>query len=96
MVKSEYREGGTSGNMQNRDPHTNILSGLERAVEIEDSRAQKIDRCARRTITTGRIIIASSLTAGFLFFYYEYFIAALVCVAACIGGLIVYRLGVKR
>lgn len=93
MANSEYREEVTSGNKHNGDPHTNILSGLERAVEIEELNSQKIDRCAKRTVTAGRIIVVSGLAAGFLFFYYELFIFAIICLVICITGIIIYRKG---
>lgn len=96
MVKSEYREEDLSGNKHNGNPHTNILSGLERAVEIEELNAQKTDRRAKRTVSAGRIIVASSLVAGFLFFYYEFFMFALICLVICITGIIVYRMGTLK
>jgi len=96
MIKSEYREAGMPGNKLNGDPHTNILSGLERAVEIEEMNAQKIDRRTKRTVTAGRIIVVSGLAAGFLFFYYELFILALICLVICIAGIMVYRMGTVK
>ncbi|MEE4214355.1 MAG: hypothetical protein V2I34_04765 [Bacteroidales bacterium] len=96
MVKSEYRQEGTSGNKHNGDPHTNILSGLERAVEIEELKTQNNERRAKRTATAGRITVVSSLAAGFLFFYYELFILALICLIICITGIIVYRKGTVK
>jgi hypothetical protein len=95
-LKSENQVEHLHANIQDHDPHTNILSGLERAVELEELRAQKTNRCAGRTVTAGRAIVASSLLAGFLFFYYEYFIIALICLTVCIGGLIVCRLGILK
>lgn len=95
-INSEYREAGVLKNRQNGDPHTNIMSGLERAVEIEELKEEKLNRRAKRTVTAGRIIVASSLAGGFLFFYYESFILALICLIICITGIIVYRMGTLK
>jgi len=76
--------------------NTNILIGLNRASKIEQTAKEKVRKTIQRSITIGRIIGSTGLAAGFIFFYYEYFTFAIICLVAGISGILLCRLGIWK
>ncbi len=76
--------------------NTNILIGLSRASRIELTAKEKVRKKIQRSITVGRIIGSTGLAAGFIFFYYEYFTIAIICLVLCISGIVLCRLGIWK
>lgn len=67
-----------------KDIHrTNILYALAKASAMEKQSGAKISMCVTRTITAGRVLAATGLTAGVLFLYYEMVLMSVIF--SCLG-----------
>jgi len=75
---------------------TNIFLALSRAADMEDNAGTKSKGKAKRFITTGKIIGATGISAGFVFLYYELFILSIIFFIVGIAGIILCRLGVWK
>ena len=106
MIDEDLKKLSQNGDDLNNSSHenvflsgnhnTNILYALTRASEIEEGTQLESRRRARRAIRAGNTVATVSIATGFIFFYYEYFVFALVGLIIGVAGIVLCRLAVWK